>query len=185
MSMAKNFDNLRTEIFRKKLRPAAIKIYHKVWPGCEIQDLRTEGIKVHILDKEFGIDTLTTFKSGQWISIQEKYRSYARWSKYKDFTQEYKNADGTIYESPGEWFHLGAQLYFCGWANKSETDFQHWFLMDIAKYKLTIEKLGGLGSVGILKFNEKHGKASFYAIPIETIKHTFLITSKSSLTCHV
>ena len=116
--MVGNFDNLSTEVFRRKMRPHAIKIYETLWPGCKIDALREQGIKVHVLDKEFGIDTLSTFTSGQWISIQEKYRRFALWSKWKDFTQEYINAAGTKYKTPGEWFHLGAQIYFIGWADK-------------------------------------------------------------------
>lgn len=135
-------------------------------------------MKVHILDKEFGIDTLSTFPSGQWVSIQEKYRRYVLWSKYRDFTQEYMNAAGTPHEAPGEWFHLGAQVYFVGWADKNETHFPHWFLMDIAKYKLLIEKAGGLEKVGRLRKNFKHGCASFFGIPIEIIKPAFLVTGR-------
>lgn len=176
MSMGENFNNLETEKFRLKMRPCAVGIYQKIWPGCEIEDLREKGAKVHILDKEFGIDTLSTFSSGQWISIQEKYRRFNMWSKYKDFTQEYMNGHGTPHEEPGEWFHLGAQVYFVGWADKDETHFPYWFLMDIAKYKIIIENVGGLDKVGVFKINKKHGRASFYGIPIEIIKPAFLVT---------
>ena len=174
--MAVNFNQLETEQFRIRMRHQAIKIYKQIWPGCQIEDLREQGVNVHVLDKEFGIDTLSTFPSGQWLSIQEKYRRYNTWHKFKDFTQEYKNGVGTSYEGPGEWFHLGAQVYFVGWADIKETCFPYWFLMDIAKYKLIIENSGGLDKVGILKQNKDHGRSSFYGIPIKIIKPAFLMT---------
>ena len=169
-----DFSLLSTEKFRKHMRPYAEEIYKRIWPGCQVKDLREHGVAVHILDKNFGIDTLTEFPSGQWISIQEKYRNYRVLLRgdlkvnppYPDFTQEYINAEGTKYESPGEWFNLGAQIYFYGWANEIETDFAAWLLMDIAKYKLLIEDIGGLATVGRYYKNRTYGRASFYAIPI-------------------
>ena len=168
-----------TEKFRMKMKPAALKIYSKIFPGCELKDLREQGVKIHILDKEFGIDSLINLKSGQWITIQEKYRRYKFYEKFgADFTQEYFNAVGTKYENPGEWFSLGAQIYFYGWANPEEIDFFKWALINIAKYKLIVEKVGGLEKFGILKKNWKHGSASFYAFPIKKIKDAFITTYK-------
>ena len=176
------FNNLSTERFRQKMKPAAMRIYQKIFPGCLMEDLRENGVKVHILDKEFAIDTLIHFPSDQWISIQEKYRENIFLINPKlqvnppcpDFTQEYKNAVGTQYESPGEWFKLGAQLYFYGWANSKETDFEKWVLIDIPKYKMFVENHGGLNKIGKLLQNKKHGMASFYAFPIEKLRDCFV-----------
>ena len=165
--------------FQKLLRPAALKIYSKVFPGCRVEDLRAEGGKVHILDKEFGIDSLIHLPNRQWITLQEKYRRHVA-LKWLDFTQEYKfiqeykNAVGTKYESDGEWFKLGAQLYFYGWANQTETDFKKWFLMDITKYKILVEEAGGLDKIGLLQQNIKHGCASFYGINIDKLRPAFI-----------
>jgi hypothetical protein len=172
-----DFGNLSTERFRVKLRPAAISIYQDLWPGCEIADLREQGVKVHVLDQEFGIDTLCTLASGQWLSVQEKYRkhSFLMDTRYRvdrdwpDFTQEYMNAAGTEHEAPGEWFKLGAQLYFYGWANDAEDGFAAWVILNIAKYKLLVEKSGGLDGVGRLQRNKQHGRATFYCIPLPKI----------------
>lgn len=166
-----SFDDLSTEKFRLKMRPAAIRIYERLFPGCKIQDLREQGVKVHVLDKEFGIDTMATLASGQWLTIQEKYRKREFYDKYRvdkrcpDFTQEYKNGVGTKHESDGEWFKLGAQLYFYGWANEQQTDFHDWMILDIALYKTTVEEAGGLLKIGKLMQNNAHGRASFVAIP--------------------
>jgi len=167
------FNDLTTVQFQRKMRPAAIAIYQKVFPGCHIEDLREQGTKVHVLDKEFAIDALVYLPSGQWISLQEKYRDNGA-MKYLDFTQEFLNAHGTKNETPGEWFKLGAQLYFYGWANSAETDFEKWLLMDVVKYKMLIEDLGGIEKVGTLRHNKKHGKASFYAIPIKRLSACFV-----------
>jgi hypothetical protein len=86
------------------------------------------------------------------------------------------NAVGTQYEAPGEWFKLGAQLYFYGWANETETGFEKWAILDVAKYKTIVEESGGLGELGSFKRNRVHGAASFYAIPIRTLRHSFLAT---------
>lgn len=165
----KNFNDLQTVKLQQQLKPAASRIYEKIFPNSHIEDLREDGFKVHILDKEFGIDALLKFDHGQWISIQEKYRNNNA-LRYGDFTQEYMNGNDT----EGEWFKLGAQLYFYGWGNLDNTDFEKWFIMDIAKYKLIIEKLGGIEKVGRLQKNYIHGSATFYSIPIKVIQSAFI-----------
>ncbi|MBL7133987.1 MAG: hypothetical protein ISS78_07815 [Phycisphaerae bacterium] len=161
--------------FQERMKPAALRIYRRLFPGCEVEDLRKEGVKVHVLDKEFGIDSLLTTKQGQWFSIQEKYRAH-KWLQYLDFTQEYMNAEGTEHESPGEWFKLGAQLYFYGWANEAETDFEKWAVLDVAAYKLLVERAGGLAAIGTKRQNRIHGRASFFAIPIQKLRPAFVYT---------
>jgi hypothetical protein len=173
--MRQPFENLPTVKFQERMKPAALRIYHRLFPGCEVEDLRKEGVKVHVLDKEFGIDALIRFQAGQWVSIQEKYRSHAA-LKYLDFTQEYMNAEGTEHESPGEWFKLGSQLYFYGWANEAETDFDKWVVLDVAAYKLLVERAGGLPAIGTKRQNRIHGRASFFAIPIEKLRPAFVYT---------
>ena len=166
-----------TSRFQKRMKPAALKIYERVFPGCRLEDLRENGVKVHILDKEFGIDSLVHLDGGQWISLQEKYRRHSS-LHWLEFTQEYMNAAGTKYESPGEWFKLGAQLYFYGWANNSQTAFEKWALIDIAKYKMLVEKAGGLDKLGTLEQNSRYGKSTFYAIKIMKLASCFVCTYK-------
>jgi len=167
------FDNLSTVKFQEKMKPAALKIYQELFPGSKIQDLREDGVKVHVLDKEFGVDALLIMEGGQWLSIQEKYRSNYYY-RFKDFTQEYMNGHGTPYESPGEWFKLGAQLYFYGWANEDNTEFIDWILMDIPRYKILVEKSGGIEKMGYLMHNKQHGSASFYTIPLDKLNSAIL-----------
>jgi hypothetical protein len=178
------FDKLGTVQFQKAMRSHAVAIYQRLFPGCVVVDLRENGVDVHVLDKEFGVDTLVLLPSGQWISVQEKYRNHEFLVNERlqvlrgvpDFTQEYKNAYGTPTESDGEWFKLGAQLYFYGWANSDASGFEKWVLLDIAKYKMLIESLGGLDAVGEPKMNYKHGRAMFYAIPVTRLRDAFVTT---------
>ena len=72
--------------------------------------------------------------------------------RWLDFTQEFKNAVGTKHESNGEWFKLGAQLYFYGWASADETEFSKWVILDIAKYKILVEQAGLFCSGGPANF---------------------------------
>jgi len=167
------FSDLSTVRFQQLLKPAALRIYRSIFPGCEVVDLRENGAKVHILDKEFGIDSLINLPTGQWVSIQEKYRDYKNLILYGDFTQEYMNGDGT----PGEWFKLGAQLYFYGWANEHNTDFAKWILIDISKYKILVEMAGGLDKIGSFHKNSKYGRATFYSIPLDMIKEAIIINN--------
>lgn len=167
------FNNLSTVRFQEKMKPAAYKIYNNVFPECKIIELRGDDDKVHTLDKSFGIDLIIELKGGQIITLQEKYRKNDA-LRYLDFTQEYMNAVGTNHESKGEWFNLCSQLYFYGWSDKAESCFEKWFLMDIVKYKLLVNSLGGLDKIGTLKQNNFHGRASFYAIPAGDLAETFI-----------
>lgn len=180
-----NFNNFATVKFQQKMKPHALKIYHSIFPNCELIDLREKGVKVHILDKEYGIDSILNLQSGQSITIQEKYRDYEFLINPKfqvkppwpDFTQEYKNAADTPYEEDGEWFKLMAQLYFYGWANRQQTEFEKWVMINILKYKIFVERIGGLHKIGRLRKNKTHGKASFYCIPIVNLSKVIWIKS--------
>lgn len=170
-----DFGNVAEEKFRRVMRPRAIPIYKRLFPGCELEDLRAEGFKVHVLDKEFAIDSLLKFVTGQWITVQEKYRQSNYWTNYHDFTQEYENGD----HSQGEWFHLAAQLYFYGWANSEKTDFAQWLLIDVARYKILIEKSGGIEKVGRFQRNRSwyeggSGQATFYGLSLSFLKPAIL-----------
>jgi hypothetical protein len=185
--MARDFDQLATTKFQQRMKTAAVAIYQRLFPGCTVQDLREDGVKVHVLDKEFGIDSLLVMQSGQWLSIQEKYRQnkFLVNDRLKvsppnpDFTQEITNAKGTEHESQGEWFKLGAQLYFYGWANGEQTDFEKWVLIDVARYKLIVEQAGGIETMGKRYQNNAHGRAEFMAFPITRIRDAWIRTYAS------
>ena len=152
--------------FEQKMRPPVEQIFEMQFPGCQIQYTR-EQEDLKQFDDLFAIDTILTLPSGQIITAQQKCR---RHTNFRDFTQEYMNAVGTPYEGKGEWFHLAAQLYFYGWANQNQDGFVAWALIDVVRYKMLVEESGGLERVGTLQQNRDHGRASFYAIPIETLR---------------
>lgn len=168
------FSQLETVRFQQMLKPPARRIYQHVFPGCEIQDLRDDQKEVHILDKEFGVDSLLIFHDHQWISVQEKFRTNEA-TKYFDFTLEYLNDDGGMNESPGEYFKLGAQLYFYGWSNPTQDDFMAWMFLDIFRLKLILNRLGGIENAGQKRHNSRHGRASFYCIPIWKIRKSIVL----------
>jgi hypothetical protein len=192
------FSNLATEKFRDGLNGKAIEIYKTIYKGCKYS--RELDINK---DKHFSIDATIILQDGQKMTIQEKYRDnkflmngrlqecppYPDFTQeyknavrlqecppYPDFTQEYKNAVGTQFENEGEYFKLFAQLYFYGWANKSNTGFKRWCIIDVPKYKDFLQS-EGIKKIGTLKNNSKHGKASFYAIPIFKLKDCFLYSN--------
>lgn len=176
------FSHLTTEQFRCKLRPYVVNVYRDLFKACTVQDLKRTNGNPHILDRMFGIDTVITLSSGATMTVQEKCREnlaltarHLRVESYcPDFTQEYRNAAGTPHESDGEWFHLAAQLYFYGWATAQADGLAAWVLLDVLRYKLIVERAGGLGALGIKRNNTAHGRATFYAIPVERLRPAFL-----------
>ena len=181
------FNNLSTEIFRKRLLPAAKLIYQQLFPGSQYFDLRPDGERAHALDKNFGIDAVISMPDGSYVTLQEKYRdnmflinnAFKVDAPIPDFTQEYKNACGTPNEENGEWFHLAAQLYFYGWSNIVPDFFDEWMILDILKYKMIVYQSGGLHNIGKLQKNRKHGAASFYCIPLRKIKNAIIYASQN------
>ena len=158
--------------FEQRMRPAAEGVFRTFFPGCQVLYTR-ERDALRQFDDQFAIDTILKLPSGQIITAQQKCRRN-HYLKYKDFTQEFMNAAGGIYETRGEWFHLAAQLYFYGWANQAENSLAAWVLLDVVRYKMLVEQAGGLDKVGTLKKNKVHGRASFYAIPVETLRPAFI-----------
>jgi hypothetical protein len=169
--------------FMRKMQPHALAVYQRIFPGCIVEDLRKESLRdedrdgVHILDRNFAIDSLIRMPDGSFFTLQEKYRKYAHLKSFGDFTQEFMNGFGTKHQAHGEWFHLGAQLYFYGWANEEETDFEEYLLLDITKYKLLVHRAGGLEEIGTFQVNERFGRAAFYGICLGELKPA-IITCK-------
>lgn len=184
-----NFDTLPTVLFQTRMKAHAMAIYQSLFPGCRIEDLRENGCKVHVLDREFAIDSLLHLKSGQWLSIQEKYRNnefltdknLQTHQNFPDFTQEITNATGTPNEGSGEWSKLAAQLYFYGWAKKDCSGFARWVVLDIPKYKLLVEEAGGIERFGNSYTNRTHGRATFIAFPIYRVSSCLLFGSTGCL----
>ncbi|MCB0374999.1 MAG: hypothetical protein KDD04_03675 [Sinomicrobium sp.] len=167
----RDFSELPTERFRRKMHPHVISIYKDIWG----ESIEYDQTPVQV-DKDASIDRKITLPSGQIITLQEKIREYRFLVNPKlqvcppipDFTQEFKNGHGTVCESVGEFFKLYAQYYFYGWANKYQTDILRYVILNVPDYKHILESRG-IESIGKLKFNKTHGRASFYAIPLPEI----------------
>lgn len=192
-SLNMEFSDLKTVKFQDRMKSSARRIYSRIFPGCEIEDLRADGFRVHPLDQEFGIDSRLMLGDNSYFSIQEKYRAHKFLARRNlridtdlpDFTQEYKNGHGTQYEAPGEWFKLGAQLYFYGWANAAEDDFEKWVIIDVVRYKQLVMDEGGIENMGKLMKNRTHGRASFYCIPIQRLAPAWIYTHKTHPQQHI
>lgn len=180
-----DFQQLATVQFQTRMLDAARSIYGRIWPGCQVFNISGGDGAAHVLDSAYGIDCSVVLPESQAVLyIQEKFRSYRFLCTdrlkveppWPDFTQEYMNGSATPHERPGEWFSLAAQLYFFGWANQEQTAFLRWVMLDVCRYKATVERLGGLDAVGTLYKNAQHGRASFYAIPIHRLRSAWFCT---------
>ena len=159
--------------FEQRMRAPVEKVYQSFFPGCAVKYTR-EHDELRPFDDHFAIDAVLELRSGGIVTAQQKCRRYGYFLQYRDFTQEYMNAVGGTYESQGEWFHLGSQIYFYGWANQAEDGLVAWVLMDVLKYRMLVEDAGGLDKLGTLEKNRVHGRASFYAIPLEKLRRAFI-----------
>jgi hypothetical protein len=169
------FNELDTVVFNTKLKPYAhdtiLGLFRPKYGEMAIQP------SLPFLDKECGIDiTLQCKTTGASFTVQEKYRKHSA-LQYNDFTQEYMNGDQDGKPQQGEWFHLYANYYFYGWSNPTEDGFEKWFLMDIQHYKFIVMQNRGLDKIGKLNKNEKHGKATFYSIPLSFLEPAMIAKS--------
>ena len=159
--------------FERRMRGPVERVYQAYFPECKVRYTREQD-ELRPFDDHFAIDTILELRSGGIVTAQQKCRRYDYFLKYRDFTQEYMNAVGSIYESRGEWFHLASQIYFYGWANQAEDGLVAWLLLDVVKYRGLVEKKGGLDKIGTLRQNNDRGRASFYTIPLETLRPAFI-----------
>lgn len=170
----------KTLSFSDKLRKPAHKIIKTTFEEFFAQVVQVQSLNDMDLDQRAGIDSKVVFEQSQVsFSIQEKYRTNDN-LKYMDFTQELYNAYGTEHQTDGEFQHLWASYYFYGWANKDETGFADWFIMDIQEYKKLVLQVGGLDKIPNVKKiqNNQYGKALFFTIPLEFIKPAIMWANK-------
>lgn len=160
--------------FEERMRPHIDAIYKGLFNGrleiikrCDRNG--NESKKMLLMDMEMAIDTHLTFYDGSVLTFQEKtLRHYQR--KWKQFTFEYYNDPKT--RDKGEWFKLAAQLYFFGYANKEETGYSSFWILNVAKLRtrlmsrFTIEEM----ERRFLKHNKPPAKANFFAIPFSIIE---------------
>jgi len=122
-------------------------------------DEQTDTIK--ILDRKLGVDTAIRFNNGQFITIQEKIRRY-EYIEYQDFTLEYYS--NILEKIKGEYFYLGAHLYFYGYSNQNQNGIYCYRLINILNLKLYLNKLNKKPIE-----NKKHSNANFIAIKFDEL----------------
>ena len=125
--------------FEQRMRGPVERVYQAYFPECKVRYTREQD-ELRPFDDHFAIDTILELRSGGIVTAQQKCRRYGYFLKYRDFTQEYMNAVGSIDESRGEWFHLASQIYFYGWANQAEDGLVAWLLLDVVKYRGLVGK---------------------------------------------
>lgn len=108
-----------------RLRPLANNIYRGVFGDIGIQ--RYENQDNYMLDKEFAVDVKVSFPSGMILIGQEKFLS-CEFAKYQSVTVEYEQNQHT--GECGDWFKLGVQFYFVGYATEFEEQFDPWVLLN-------------------------------------------------------
>jgi len=180
----RTFEDRATEQFRVRMRPKAIALYAKLFPGWEFIDLRANGERGHILDEEYGIDAEIRCPGSCSLTLQEKFRDYKHLIEYGDFTQGYMTRYHTPDVAEGEWFKLNTALYFYGWADDEESEFVKWIMLDVFTYKLLAVHAGGLDRLGgrnSLRQNRRWGQTAFYPIQLDALKPAIVASSDEML----
>lgn len=158
--------------FNERMRKPAHTIIKEAFDEYFTDDFTVSKLDSLELDREASIDSkVECTRTKVNFSIQEKYRTNDKLA-FKDFTQEVFNDFGGEHQSDGEFKHLWADFYFYGWANKDETDFADFFILDIKQYKMLVQRAGGLSKLpgAASQVNAAYGKALFYTIPLSSLK---------------
>lgn len=158
--------------FNDRMRKPAHKIIKDIFGQFFDDDFTVTKLDSLELDQQASIDSkVECSRTRVNFSIQEKYRTNDK-LVFLDFTQEVFNDYGGEHQSDGEFKHLWADFYFYGWANKDETGFAEFFILDIKQYKMLVQKAGGLSKLpgAASQVNAAYGKALFYTIPLASLK---------------
>lgn len=156
--MTIHIDNIYKGIFKDKL----VSIFRS-------EREKNQDKRLLFMDIELSIDTHLTFKNGSILTFQEKSRRN-QYMKFNDFTFEYYNDPKKKLE--GEWFKLASQLYFYGYSDAQESKYLKYWIINVARLRtgllsmFTIEEM----EQKFMRYNEKHGKASFFGIPFRILE---------------
>ena len=158
--------------FEEKMTKYIDEIYKKIFKllvSIHRSKRDSEDEKLLFMDIELAIDTHLTFKNRSILTFQEKtLRNCKR--HWQQFTFEYYNDPATKEE--GEWFKLSSLLYFFGYANKEETGYDEYWILNVAKLRTGLMRNYTLKYLeeNFLKYNKPPAKASFFAIPFDILK---------------
>lgn len=169
--------------FESRMEPHIDAIYRRIVPGY-VGNWRYKATRgAHPLDQHYGIDGYVRAGGGMMWTVQEKCRQFdprrahMGQPQYRDYTLEFMNCP--VSQKRGEHFHLAAQWYFYGWANKDETAFDAWFFMNVPLFAAMCAEFGGAVSLsralhGENKQNKpENSRASFLTFPAVKLRSCF------------
>ena len=165
--MSNNFDRCKESKFEQKMRPKIEDIYRFHLPELlSIERFEKKSDK-HILDRNFAIDAILHFSNGSILTTQEKSRQNWVLKHYNQFTFEYYNDPNSNPKLEGEWFHLSSQIYFYGFANINETDYEQYSIIDIARFRIWLLQFDPASKSFPFEIrpNPPPAKANFIGIP--------------------
>jgi hypothetical protein len=179
------FNEIPSVQFQKKMQPYARRIIEAQFPGSCIKELDEIGYKLSpseilYLDQKLGIDRYLQLSGGQRLSLQEKYRTFGGYG-YDDISLEYVNAPKSYHESEGEWTYCIANICFYAWANKEETDFIDWLLIDFMKLKLLGEEYEGIKRISTTCDHNIDGACNYIRIPTYLVDEAIMARGKKKL----
>lgn len=154
MEFARQYERVINTIYRGVFGCSRIRRSNR-------NDFRENNIYAQ-LDRDYGIDLLLEFSSGQKITVQEKLRNNV---KYRDLTIEYRNGNG----KDCEWHHRCSHFQCYFWINDSNIEY---VVINSAMLTLWLEQQINSDEWFInshMKWNQKHGSAKFLAIPIDRL----------------
>jgi len=149
--------------FNKQMHNIALPHYISLWG----KTLKIETTNGNELDRRFSIDVITTNGKHLKNYFQEKFQRNGYADK-KTITIEYmSNVD---YEIEGDFFHMVVDYYIMGYASEDNSDFEHLWVLPWNKLKDWLSNhFTENGLKKYIKYQTKHSRASFLAIPVKII----------------
>jgi len=157
----------------RKMQPVIDSHFKQFFDISQIIRFTQKENTPHPLDQYFGIDGEIILKCGSIITFQTKVRRQKYLKRFGDyFTIEYFSNNLT--KTEGEFFHLASDIYFYGYLNKEETDFEKYHILKVFPLKNFIAT-NFIKYIQNLRYNKKHSFASFIPIPFSEIPSQIFI----------
>jgi len=160
-----------------KGRPLADAIYRDVLGhGTDIDISRADHEEAVALDIHFAIDVTIRLSSGMILNGQEKFLSWG-YAKFRTVTVEYQQDPKS--GEPGDWFRLGANVYFVGYLNEECTAFEPWVLLDWVR--VVVETQAGHIKWDTNGNKDGRARASFRYCRMDMLPRVCVIAASSSV----
>lgn len=154
--------------FSKKMHQIALPHYKTKWGTLNITT--TDGNE---LDRRFSIDVIGEGLNQLSIYLQEKFLRHNENFK-PTLTIEYMSNEE--FNIKGAFFKMNIDYYIMGRATEEETDFEYLWILKWNQLKNWLSNhFTEDGLKKFLRYNYKHGRSSFLAIPSELIPKDIFI----------